>query len=185
MGDFSRSLLILLAARAFSSSPGGALFGLSPGTLAVSLYAAHNVVSAIAAFPAGHFADRIPKKKVLLAGYALGVLTNGILFLAHERVAAIVGAVILSGIYIAVEETVEKAAVASALPDEKRTLGFGILATANAVGDMASSIYVGVLLDSTHPSWAFGVAAIFGAIGTAWIALFTSSGESLKGAPSN
>jgi MFS family permease len=171
MGDFSRSLLILLAARAFSSH--GATLGVSPGTLAVSLYAAHNVVSAIAAFPAGRYADRFSKKSVLLVGYALGVVTNGLLFVAGETALGIVCAVVLSGVYIAIEETVEKAAVASALPDEKRTLGFGVLATANAVGDMASSIYVGVLLDSTHPSWAFLVAAIFGTVGITWIALFT------------
>ena len=43
-------------------------------------------------------------------------------------------AVIGSGIYIAVEETVEKAAIAELLPREQRSLGFGILASANAVG---------------------------------------------------
>ena len=77
--------------------------------------------------------------------------------------------VVLSGTYIAVEETLEKAVAAEMLPRELRSLGFGILACANAVGDMASSLYVGFLLESQHPGWAFGIAAALGATGVLWL----------------
>jgi hypothetical protein len=76
---------------------------------------------------------------------------------------------IASGIYIAVEETLEKAVVADLLPRDLRSLGLGIFACGNAVGDMASSLYVGALLQVGRPQFAFGLAASFSAIGVAWM----------------
>ena len=63
----------------------------------------------------------------------------------------------------------KKAAVAELIPRELRSLGLGFLACGNAVGDMASSLYVGALLQAGRPQWAFGIAASFGAIGVAWM----------------
>lgn len=166
LGDFSRTFLILLAAGALgetSIAASGALSG------AVLLYAMHNAVSAIAAYPAGHLGDRHSKLLVLLVGYGLGVVTNAILALLLGSLTWLVAAIVLSGIYIAVEETLEKAVVAEVLPRELRSLGFGILACTNAVGDMASSLYVGYILEAGHPGLAFGLAACFGAAGALWL----------------
>ena len=69
------------------------------------------------------------------------------------------------------EETLEKAVVAELLPRELRSLGFGILAFANALGDMAASLYVGFLLQSGHAHRAFTIAAAVGAAGSAWVLL--------------
>ncbi|OGL15973.1 MAG: hypothetical protein A3K12_15980 [Candidatus Rokubacteria bacterium RIFCSPLOWO2_12_FULL_71_19] len=77
-------------------------------------------------------------------------------------------AFLLSGVYIAVEETLEKAAAAELLPAELRSLGFGLLASANAVGDMVSSLYVGALLQAGRPGRAFGIAAGVGLLGVIW-----------------
>lgn len=49
------------------------------------------------------------------------------------------------------EETLEKAVAAEMLLRELRCLGFGLLACAHAVGDMASSLYVGYFLEAGHP----------------------------------
>jgi dipeptide/tripeptide permease len=45
------------------------------------------------------------------------------------------------------------------------------LACANAIGDMASSLYVGYLLDNHQAEAAFGIAAFCGAIGVLWLML--------------
>jgi len=66
---------------------------------------------------------------------------------------------------IAIEETIEKAAIAAMLPRELRSLGLGVLASANAVRDMASSLYVGVMLDAGRPSSAFAVPVAVGFAG--------------------
>lgn len=78
-------------------------------------------------------------------------------------------AIVLSGIYISVEETLEQAVAAEILPRELRSLGFGVLASANAIGDMISSTGVGLLLARGHQPLAFGLAAGIGLAGVAWM----------------
>jgi MFS family permease len=169
LGDFSRTFLILLAARALGD--GGQS---KPATLsiAVLLYALHNGISALAAYPIGKLGDRTSKLRLLTWGYALGVATNILLAFTTGSFFWLVVAVVMSGIYIAAEETLEKAAAAHFLPRESRSLGLGILASANAVGDMVSSVALGLLLDSGHGPLGFGLAAGAGAVGVAWMAAF-------------
>ncbi len=135
-----------------------------PGSLslAASLYVVHNLVSAAVAYPVGHLGDRLSRRSVLLASYGVGVGTNLLLPTMGGSLAWLVAAIVLSGVYIAVEETLEKAVAAGMLPKELRSLGFGILACANAVGDMASSLYVGYCLEIGRPALGFGIAAGFG-----------------------
>jgi MFS family permease len=166
LGDFSRTFLIFLAAQAVGESHGGS--GLL--STAVLLYAGHNLVSALAAYPAGRLGDARSKPRVLVAGYGLGVITNAVLAVATGSLALLVVAILLSGIYIAVEETLEKAVVAELLPREQRSLGLGILASANALGDLGSSVFVGLLLAAGSPTIAFGTLAIGGGLGVVWMA---------------
>ena len=163
LGDFSRSFLIWIAARSLGSS-GGAV------PLAVLLYALHNLVSAASAYPIGRWADQRSKVRILIGGYALGIATNVLLAFVSGQVAGVVVAILLSGVYIAVEEVVEKATVTQLLPRELRSLGLGILACGNAVGDMVSSLTVGVLLEQGTPVLAFGLPAAAGCLGVLWLA---------------
>lgn len=166
LGDFSRTFLIWLAAHALGedgSRAGGTL------SIAALLYTTHNLVAAASAFPVGRLGDRGSRREVLVAGYGLGVLTNVLLALYGGTLGGVVVAIVLSGIYISIEETLEKAVAAELLPRELRSLGFGILACANAVGDMLSSLYVGFLLQQEHIRLAFGLAASLGAAGVVWM----------------
>jgi MFS family permease len=162
LGDFSRSFLILAVAKAAPVVDDGKaiLFGLP-----VLLYALHNGVSALATFPSGHLADRFGRRRVLAAGYFLGLGVNLTLAFGSRSLAAVCFAFLLSGVAIAVEETVEKACVAELLPRESRSFGLGVLAAANAAGDMVSSIGVGVLWDRMGAGAAFGSAALCSAAG--------------------
>ncbi|MCS7303488.1 MAG: MFS transporter [Thermoguttaceae bacterium] len=169
LGDFSRTFLIWLAAQALgdqSFAHEGVL------SVAVLLYTWHNLVSAGAALQLGVWGDRWSKFWVLLIGYALGVGTNLLLAFQGGNLGWLAGAITLSGIYIAAEETLEKAVAAELLPRHLRSLGFGILACVNAVGDLGSSLYVGWLLEAGHGGLAFGLAAALGALGTGWLAGF-------------
>jgi MFS family permease len=136
LGDFSRTFLVLLAAEALGEH------GHAVGTVSVAvlLYAMHNGVSALAAYPAGRLGDRRSKLHILIAGYALGVITNLLLAVASGSIAWLVVAIALSGVYIAIEETIEKAVAAELLPRELRSLGFGVHACAYGEGDLVSSI---------------------------------------------
>lgn len=166
LGDFSRTFLVWLAAKAMGEDGNPVTGTLS---LAVLLYMMHNLVSAVAAYPIGMLGDRRAKLPVLLIGYALGVLTNGLLALWGGNLTWLIVAIVLSGVYIAVEETLEKAVAAELLPREQRSLGFGILACANAVGDMVSSLYVGLLLEAGYAMWAFGIASGVGVLAVIWL----------------
>jgi MFS family permease len=170
LGDFSRTFVILLAAQALgeSSTTAGTVSG------AVLLYTLHNLVSAVSAYPAGHLGDRSTKLRVLVLGYTVGVGTNLLLALLGGSLIWLTVAIILSGFYIAVEETLEKAVVAEVLPRERRSLGLGLLACVNAVGDMVSSLYVGALLQVGRPSLAFGIAAAVGALGVGWFIILSA-----------
>lgn len=176
LGDFSRTFLVWLAAAALGEkrSAAGSL------SIAVLLYVLHNFVAAVSAYPAGHLGDRRPKLTVLTVGYALGVATNVLLAVDGASIAGLVVAIALSGVYISIEEAVEKAAAVEILPRELRSLGLGILACANAVGDMASSLWVGFQLERGAHALAFGGAAAAGALGAVAMAVVGSRGA--KGA---
>jgi MFS family permease len=99
----------------------------------------------------------------------LGVVTNLLLAVLFGSLAWLIVAIVLSGCYIAIEETLEKAVAAEFLPRELRSLGFGILACANAIGDMGSSLYVGFLLSAGQARLAFAAPAIVGVFGVVWM----------------
>lgn len=167
LGDFSRTFLILPAAAAFAGFDSPA-FGESMPT-GVLFYTAHNGISALAAFPAGLLGDRGSKLRVLTVGYGLGVVTNVLLAFSFGAPWLLLIAILLSGVYIAAEETLEKAVAAEMLPREQRSLGLGILASANAVGDMLSSVGVGLLLAAGFQQTALLIPAAFGLAGTGWM----------------
>jgi MFS family permease len=163
LGDFSRTFLIYLAAQRLGADAGGGLSG------AVLLYALHNGISAMMAYPTGRLADRRSKLALLCGGYGLGVVTNLLLAMFSGSLAWLVVAIALSGCYIAIEETLERAVAAEFLPRDLRSLGFGILACANAVGDMGSSLYVGFLLGAGQTMLAFAAPAVVGLLGVMWM----------------
>ena len=72
----------------------------------------------------------------------------------------------LGGIYVAVQDSLEKALAADYLPADLRGTGFGALATVNGLGDFASSIIVGLLWTTIGSSAGFVFAMVF-AIGGA------------------
>lgn len=166
LGDFSRTFLIWLVARELGGHTLQAAGVLSAATL---LYTLHNLVSAAVAYPVGHLGDQRSRFRLLLWGYGLGVGTNLLLVLSGGSWIWLIVVVLLSGIYIAIEETLEKAVAAEILPQELHSLGFGILACANAVGDLVASLYVGELLELQSAGWAFGIAAALGAMGLLWL----------------
>lgn len=181
LGDFSRTFLVLLIDRAASPAGGvaatsGGAAGISAAQIAILLYAVHNLISAAAAYPVGHLGDRGSNVNLLIGGYCLGVATNLLIAVFHGSLAGLCAAVLLSGVYIAIEETLEKAVVAELLPREVRSLGFGILASANAVGDMVSSLGVGLLIDAGRPGLAFSLAAAAGAGGATWLIVLKCRG---------
>jgi MFS family permease len=161
IGDFAPTLLILRATQALTPSHGV----IRAAAIAVGLYTFHNFVDAAFSYPAGALGDRIGKRPLLAIGYGIGVLSYVGFIFAPPSPAAFALLFGLAGIHDAFQQSLEKSAVAEILPSQIRGSGFGVLATANGIGDLVSSVVVGALWSSVSSAAGFIYAAIFSAIG--------------------
>jgi MFS family permease len=169
VGDFAPTLLILRAGQILTPR-----FGFTrASTIAVGLYTFFNVVNAIATYPAGALADRVSKRGILAVGYLFGVVAfAGFIF---ERPTVPVLAVLfgLAGIHDAIQQSVEKSLAAEILAPTIRGSGFGVLAAVNGVGDLISSVIVGVLWTSVSANAGFIYAGFFAFLGALLIYFYT------------
>lgn len=151
LGDFANTFLILWATQAWTPRLGAA----HAASLAMAFYVGYNVVYTISCSVAGRLADHFPKHRVLASGYALGVVPAIALLTPGDSYAKFAVVFGMTGLYMGFYETVESASAATLLPAESRGAGFGILATANGIGDVVSSIVVGALWTAS-PTLAMG-----------------------------
>ena len=80
------------------------------------------------------------------------------------------------GVYIAMEETLEDSYCAELTAEAQHGLAFGVLATVNGVGDLASSLVVGALWSWAGMSAAFGYSLVLFVAG-ALLVLLTLPGR--------
>jgi MFS family permease len=170
-GDFSHTLLILLATQQLTP-----FWGAAPAASAgVLLYVLHNFFYAGFSFIAGWLADRWPKHSLLASGYGLaGVMTLVIIF-APVSIWTLALVFLLGGVYIAMEETLEDSLCAELVDESHHGMAFGVLATINGLGDSLSSIAVGALWAAFGVSIAFSYSAILFFAGATLIVLLPTN----------
>jgi MFS family permease len=160
-GDFAPTLLILLATQKLTPALGPAV----ATSIAVGFYVLRNIYYAGFAYVAGGLADRFKKQFVLATGYALAAMM-ALLIVAAPMTIWLLGVIfILSGMYVAIEETLEDSFCAELVGEEQHGMAFGVLATVNGVGDFLSSIIVGALWTALGTSVAFGYSAVLFSLG--------------------
>jgi len=160
-GDFAPSLLILLATQKLAPELGAA----RAASVAVGFYVLRNIFYAGFAYLAGWLADRFKKQFVLASGYALAAVM-ALLIVAAPMTIGLLGIIfILSGMYVAIEETLEDSFCAELVGEEQHGMAFGVLATVNGIGDFLSSIIVGALWTAAGTSVAFGYSAVLFGLG--------------------
>lgn len=164
-GDFSHTLLILLATQELAATHGAEKAAL----WATALYIFRNLLNAVFAYLAGWLADRFDKRRILSAGYALAAVMGLLLTFAPLTLPVLVAVFALGGIYVAVEEALEDALAAELVDHAHHGMGFGALATVNGVGDFVSSAVVGLLWASFGASIAFGFSTFLFLTGAALI----------------
>jgi MFS family permease len=158
-GDFSHTLLILAAIQLLTP-----IHGLVEATqIGALLYALRNVLYAGASYPVGSVSDRYGRRGLLVLGYLLGGITTvgfATVFATSTTSILVLGLLFgLSGLFIAVVDTLEGALTADLVPDEMtRGTAYGVLGMVNGVGDFLSSGLVG-LLWGFSPALGFGYAA--------------------------
>lgn len=163
-GDFAHSMLILRAVQLLTPLRGAT----RAATLGVLLYTVHNITYAAVSYPAGLIGDRLRagggRRKLLAAGYFLaGVMCAGFIFATRKsaaHLAELAALFVLGGLYVGIQDTLEKAVAAELLPREIRATGYGVLATVNGIGDLISSIAVGFLWSAVSPTGGFAYAGL-------------------------
>lgn len=160
LGNITTTLLIL---RATGLLHHGTRSLTAAASLAILIYAAHNLVAAVTALLGGGWIDRGgPRRgprRVLAAGAGMYVLAYGGFALGSHAWPLLLVLFCLAGAGIGLAETAESTLVAHLLPDRLRGSGFGLLGGLQSAGDFLSSAVVGVLYAAVSPTIGFAYAA--------------------------
>jgi MFS family permease len=133
-------------------------------SLAILIYAGHNVVATVAALAAGRWYDRTGPRAVFATGAAVYVI-GYVVFAAGTHSAMVVAlGFALAGAGIGLAEPTPPAVVSQLLPDRLRGSGFGVLGAVQATGDVVATVVAGVLYAVASPTVAFGYAAVWMAV---------------------
>lgn len=161
LGNVATTLLILRATGLLeTSASGGTARSVAAATsLAVLLYAGHNVVAAGTALVAGPAVDRADPRWTLAGGAAVYVLGYGLLAVGPHGWPTLLIAFVFAGAGIGLAETAESTLLAQSLPDDLRPHGFGLLGLVQAFADLGSTVVVGALWAAFSASVGFSYAA--------------------------
>lgn len=159
-GDFAPTLLVMAATQLLAPTHGV----LRAGEIGALFYVVRNGVYAAVSYPAGALADRVNKKAILAAGYAIGGLTAlwaAALFAYGETgIAAIGGMFALSGICAGIQDALEGAIPAGMIRQEQRGTAYGVMGAVNGFGDLFASAMVGTVWTLASATAAFASAAV-------------------------
>lgn len=153
-GDFSKTMLILLAAQSLSPELGR----IKAAATASALFVLHKVFYMGSSYPIGHLGDRFDKARLLTAIYLLAAGMGLVLVFAQPTQTVLALVFVLAGVYVAGEDAMEDALAATLTDASQHGVAFGALATVNGMGDFVSSFIVGILWTRVSPSVAFGYA---------------------------
>jgi MFS family permease len=156
LGNIATTLLILRATQLLEQA------GRSPtlaASLAIVLYAGHNLTASVVALVGGAWTDRWGPRAVFAAGAAAYVLAYGGFAVSIHQWPLLAGCFCLAGAGIGLAETAESTLVAQLLPDRLRGSGFGLLGGLQSAGDFLSSTIVGLLYVAVTPTIGFAYAA--------------------------
>jgi len=121
---------------------------------------AFNVVYAVVATPAGSLADRVPRRRVVLASWCVYAAAYLGFALAHTPL-QIVALFLLYGVYRGMVTGAAKALVADLVPPELRGTAYGTYAAAIGVMALPASVVAGLLWQGVGRWAGFGPSAPF------------------------
>jgi len=160
-GNFSTTLLVLVATRALTPHVGPVL----AVALAAGMYLGHNLLFAAVAYPASIISEKIGSGRLLLVAFVLFSCVGAIVAVGSTSIPAVVAAFALAAVGVAIVEPMEGTFATELLPAQRRGTGFGVLASVNGVGDFISSAGVGALWQALGAAPAFGAAAAICVLG--------------------
>jgi MFS family permease len=171
LGNFGPMLLIFYARQSLIASLGAH----RADSGAIALYILFNIAYAACSYPAGLLSERTGKRPLLVLGYLLFALMCVGFLVSVRHVTALVPLFVLGGVYIAIVDTIEGALAAELLPDHVRATGFGLLGTISGIGDLVSSLVVGLLWARVSLASGFIYAAVLAVLGAVLLARWPRS----------
>lgn len=168
LGNMATTMLILRATQLLHT---GGRSAAAAASLAILIYAGHNVFASAVALAGGHWIDRAGPRVVFATGSALYVLAYAGFAVSWHSWVPLLISFALAGSGIGLAETAESALFAHLLPDSLRGSGFGLLGGVQAFGDFGSTALVGLLYAAVSPAVGFIYAA-----GLMAASLFASGG---------
>lgn len=157
-GNIATTLLILRATQLLAAHEHSVSRATS---LAIVLYAGHNVIAALASLLAGHWFDAVGARIVFGFGAAAYVVGYALFAIGGSSVWFVVVGFAAAGAGIGLAEPTQSAVVAQLLPDHLRGSGFGLLGAVQAGGDVVATVVAGVLYTVASPAAAFVYAALW------------------------
>ncbi len=165
MGDFARTLMILAATQLLTPGRGVA----HAAEIAALLYVGHNVSYAAWSYPVGALSDQMGRRGLLASGYLVGAFTAlgvaAAFWWRLESVGYLLGLFALAGFSVAVVDALEGALTADLVENDLRGTAYGVLGAVNGLGDLGSSVLVGVLWTAFSPVAAFAYGALLMGVG--------------------
>lgn len=123
------------------------------------VYLLFNLVYSLSAIPAGIAADRYGRKRVILIGFILfAVLYFG--FATAQKSTAIWILFGFYGLFMGMTEGIQKAFVATIIPQDFKATAFGVYNTAVGIAMLPASLIGGWLWENVSPSATFYYGAI-------------------------
>lgn len=160
-GNLATTLLILRATQLLSSPHRTVT---AAASLAILIYATHNVVATVASLAAGRWYDRTGPRAVFTAGAVLYVVSYTVFAAGSHDVLVVGVGFALAGAGIGLAEPTQSATISQLLPDRLRGSGFGLLGAVQAAGDVVATVVAGLLYTLVSPAVAFGYAAAWMAV---------------------
>ena len=154
LARFSEAFLVLRAMDV------GSAIGYVPVVMIVM-----NVVYAGIAYPAGAMADRIGRRKLLIAGLTALIAADAVLAAANSPTQVLLGAA-LWGLHMALTQGLLSALVAETAPSELRGTAFGIFNLFSGAALLLASIIAGALWTAYGATATFLAGAVFAAVAT-------------------
>jgi MFS family permease len=143
LGNSSNAFLILKAYQA----------GMSGGGISAA-YLAFNAVYAVMSMPAGMVADRLGRRRIIIVGF-------GIFACVYAGVALatmpwhMAGLFVLYGVYMGLTDGVQRAYLATLIPDHRKATGFGLYHMVVGLAILPASVVAGLLWDHIAPAAPF------------------------------
>lgn len=160
LARFSVAFLILRAEGA------GLSLALTPAVLVVM-----NLAYSASAWPMGALSDRMPRRHLLTAGFAVLMLAQLVLAFA-PGLPAVMGAIALWGLHMGMTQGLLAALVTDTAPARARGSAFGLFHLVSGLALLAANFVAGGLWSLLGPASTFLAGAAFAGVGLAGLALY-------------